>query len=239
MNLKLLKNFSYIDALKKADQVQVNLLKEMLILVDHNDIKQGEISKLDGHLIEKKNKFPHRAFSLFLFDKSNNFILQKRASKKITFPSLWTNACCSHPLAVPSEEEDKIGIKRAAVRRTKIELNLDVEVDNLVLVDKVLYRADSDKIFEEYEYDHVFVSRYTNDIKNIEPNKDEVDELKAFSIGELTKMVNDKPSNFTPWFANIFLNRGEYLMNSLKTIEKKDFNKSQFESGIKVRNCLH
>jgi isopentenyl-diphosphate delta-isomerase len=139
------------DVLKNADQSQVKLLKEMLILVDENDIKQGEISKLDGHLKEKNNKFPHRAFSLFLFDNENKFVLQKRASKKITFPSLWTNACCSHPLAFPDEEEPKIGVKRAAVRRTKIELNLDIDINSIVLVDKVLYRADSDKIFEEYE----------------------------------------------------------------------------------------
>lgn len=141
----------YQEVLKNADKSQVKLLKEMLILVDENDVKQGEVSKLDGHLKEKKNKYPHRAFSLFLFDTQNKFILQKRASKKITFPSLWTNACCSHPLAFPDEEEPGIGVKRAAVRRTKIELNLNIDIDTIVLVDKVLYRADSDKIFEEYE----------------------------------------------------------------------------------------
>jgi isopentenyl-diphosphate delta-isomerase type 1 len=40
----------------------------------------------------------HRAFSVFLFDKQNKLLLQQRAASKITFPSLWTNTCCSHPL---------------------------------------------------------------------------------------------------------------------------------------------
>jgi isopentenyl-diphosphate Delta-isomerase len=139
------------DRLSKADKGQVDLMKENLILVDEQDNKVGEISKLDGHSKENNNKYPHRAFSLFLFDANNNFIMHKRAAKKITFPSLWTNACCSHPLATPEEEEPKIGIKKAIQRRSKIELNLDVDINKMLLVDKVIYRADSDSVFEEYE----------------------------------------------------------------------------------------
>lgn len=40
----------------------------------------------------------HRAFSVFLFDSKNRLLLQQRAKSKITFPSVWTNTCCSHPL---------------------------------------------------------------------------------------------------------------------------------------------
>ena len=40
----------------------------------------------------------HRAFSVFLFDADNRLLLQQRAASKITFPRLWTNTCCSHPL---------------------------------------------------------------------------------------------------------------------------------------------
>lgn len=40
----------------------------------------------------------HRAFSVFLFDSKNRLLLQQRAQSKITFPSVWTNTCCSHPL---------------------------------------------------------------------------------------------------------------------------------------------
>lgn len=40
----------------------------------------------------------HRAFSVFLFDDRGRLLLQQRASSKITFPDVWTNTCCSHPL---------------------------------------------------------------------------------------------------------------------------------------------
>jgi hypothetical protein len=36
----------------------------------------------------------HRAFSVFIFDKKQRLILQKRSATKITFPSVWTNSCC-------------------------------------------------------------------------------------------------------------------------------------------------
>ena len=39
-----------------------------------------------------------------LFDKLGRLLLQQRADK-ITFPDVWTNTCCSHPLygMAPSE----------------------------------------------------------------------------------------------------------------------------------------
>jgi len=54
----------------------------------------------------------HRAFSVFLFRPSDGrLLLQKRASEKITFPDMWTNTCCSHPLYIKSEivEEGQAG----------------------------------------------------------------------------------------------------------------------------------
>ena len=36
--------------------------------------------------------------SVFLFDAEGRLLLQQRAAGKVTFPSVWTNTCCSHPL---------------------------------------------------------------------------------------------------------------------------------------------
>ena len=54
----------------------------------------------------------HRAFSVFLFRPSDGrLLLQRRADEKITFPGMWTNTCCSHPLSIKSElvEKDQAG----------------------------------------------------------------------------------------------------------------------------------
>lgn len=68
---------------------------------------------LIGHLMSNINTgLLHRAFSVFLFRPSDGrLLLQKRADEKITFPSMWTNTCCSHPLSIKAElvEEDQAG----------------------------------------------------------------------------------------------------------------------------------
>jgi isopentenyl-diphosphate delta-isomerase len=74
----------------------------------------------------------HRAFSVFLFDSANRLLLQQRASEKITFPDMWTNTCCSHPLGVPGEtgadlEAAIMGVKRAAQRKLHHELGIKKE----------------------------------------------------------------------------------------------------------------
>ena len=57
----------------------------------------------------------HRAFSCFVFDPtSGKLLLQRRAPEKITFPDMWTNTCCSHPLMVRAELDnaDYIGTQQ-------------------------------------------------------------------------------------------------------------------------------
>ena len=63
--------------------------------------------------------------------------------------------------------------------------------------------------------------------------------MKSFTVDKLKDMIKSNPNQFTPWFVNIFTNRHDYLLDSLKTVEKKGFNKQQFESEIKLRNCCH
>lgn len=56
--------------------------------------------------------------------------MQRRSGNKATFPGLWTNTCCSHPLAtIPDENgtalgEALSGVRRAAQRRLEHELGI-------------------------------------------------------------------------------------------------------------------
>ncbi len=61
---------------------------------------------------------------------------------------MWTNTCCSHPLAVPDEKEvaDGMGAKRAAQRRIKSELGVEPDecpVEHIEYLTRILYRAPS------------------------------------------------------------------------------------------------
>ena len=89
---------------------------DMVILVDEEDNVVGSMDKYSAHRWKgKAQPSLHRAFSVFLFNVKGELLLQQRAKSKITFPEVWSNTCCSHPLHTPEELEtnDHLGIKRA------------------------------------------------------------------------------------------------------------------------------
>ncbi len=74
-------------------------------------------------------------------------LLQQSSNFKITYPDLWTNTCCSHPLFVTStgwsEEIDDInGIKKAEKRRLLYKFGIDVlNMDKIEYITQVHYKA--------------------------------------------------------------------------------------------------
>lgn len=101
----------------------------------------------------------HRAFSVFLFDSNKRLLLQQRASEKITFPDMWTNTCCSHPLGVAGEtgaelEAAIMGVKRAAQRKLNHELGIKAEqvpLEKFEFLTRIHYKAASDGKWGEHE----------------------------------------------------------------------------------------
>lgn len=90
------------------DEEQIRLMEERCIVISPEDEVVRDGSKKECHLMTNINKgLLHRAFSVFLFDPtSGKLLLQRRAPEKITFPNMWTNTCCSHPLSVRAELEE-------------------------------------------------------------------------------------------------------------------------------------
>lgn len=136
-------------ALVGHDEEQIRLMEERCIVLDNDDRAIRDGSKKECHLMTNINKgLLHRAFSVFLFDPtSGKLLLQRRALEKITFPNMWTNTCCSHPLAVRDEleEEEQIGVRRAAQRKLEHELGIppeQVPVDEFQYLTRIHYLAE-------------------------------------------------------------------------------------------------
>ncbi|RYR60935.1 hypothetical protein Ahy_A04g018027 isoform A [Arachis hypogaea] len=145
------------------DAVQRRLI---CILVDENDRVVGHDSKYNCHLMEKieAENLLHRAFSVFLFNSKYELLLQQRSGTKVTFPLVWTNTCCSHPLYRESEliEEDALGVRNAAQRKLLDELGIvaeDVPVDQFLPLGRILYKAPSDGKWGEHEWMLRYVNR--------------------------------------------------------------------------------
>ncbi|TIB12692.1 hypothetical protein E3P92_02504 [Wallemia ichthyophaga] len=181
-------------------------MEERCILLNPDDSIAGDVSKKECHLMSNIEKgMLHRAFSTFLFRESDGrLLMQKRAQEKITFPGLWTNTCCSHPLSVVSEMDGVLGGKRAAVRKLDHELGINqINVDDLDFLTKIHYLAPSDGLWGEHEIDYIYFVK--KDV-SVEVNENEVSDIRWVSVDELKEMLSDGYSQFTPWFRIIVEN---------------------------------
>ncbi|KAJ1443564.1 NUDIX hydrolase domain [Sesbania bispinosa] len=192
------------------DAVQRRLMfEDECILVDENDRVVGHDSKYNCHLMEKieAENLLHRAFSVFLFNPKYELLLQQRSATKVTFPLVWTNTCCSHPLYRESEliDENALGVRNAAQRKLLDELGIpaeDVPVDQFTPLGRMLYKAPSDGKWGEHELDYLlFIVRDVN----VHPNPDEVADIKYVNRDQLKELLRkadagEEGLKLSPWF---------------------------------------
>jgi len=211
--------------LQGYDEAQKEMMEENCIIVDNNDQIIGKDSKVNCHLYEGKL---HRAFSVLIFNTNNKLLIQKRADQKITFPSIWANSCCSHPLYQNGEEKGIEGAKNAAVRKLTQELGIkvgEIKSDDLNFITKMHYKARADKKWVEHEVDYIFVVK--TDVQ-VNPNKNEIQKTNYVNSKELDKLFNMSSNNddvkIGPWFRlirNNFLDKIWRNLKSLENIEDK------------------
>jgi isopentenyl-diphosphate delta-isomerase len=195
-----------------VDATQRELLAEELILTDTKDNVVGHCAKATAHLVSE-NLPLHRAFSVFLFDQQNRLLLQQRSAAKVTFPLLWTNTCCSHPLfnSVECNLSDPVtGVKLAALRKLEQELGIfGLKTEDLVYLTRIQYRAvcRSSPAWGEHEIDYILLVRKAiapDDSSavglKIQPNLNEVAAVKTVSLDELLEILHTRPETLTPWF---------------------------------------
>lgn len=192
-------------------KIQQALMKELLIVVDSRDQISAFSTKLDCHKILSyhSNGILHRAFSLFLFERSTGeILLQKRSKYKFTFPELWSNTMCSHPIL--NREINEIngpsGVLNAVRRRFNIEMGYqmpDSILGTLRYIGRVRYSAQSSAEYYENEVDYIIFGELEQEKYLMEFNKDEIENLKFCSINNLRKIAQDKPSELTPWLKKI------------------------------------
>ena len=129
----------------------------------------------------------HRAFSVFLFNKKGEMLLQRRALDKYHSAGLWTNACCSHPK--PGEE-----VQSAANRRLGEELGISAELNHQF---SFYYKSDYENGLSEPELDHVFFGNFDEELQ-IKP--EEAMDWKYMAMDDLIRSLKETPEQYTTWF---------------------------------------
>ena len=188
-------------ASQSSDSIQAGMMAEAVLQVDENDVVVGPVSKADSHYQSGKL---HRAFSVLLFNSEGKLLLQQRAHDKITFPSVWANSCCSHPLASEEEmdETNARGVKIAAIRKLDQELGIaadSLNIDDFVFITKMRYSARMNADWIEREIDHILMIQADVELN---PNPNEVSNVKWVSAAELEDMLVEPDGDdvIAPWF---------------------------------------
>ncbi|CAM1365820.1 isopentenyl-diphosphate Delta-isomerase [Tenacibaculum xiamenense] len=162
-------------------------MKEQVILVDEQDNPVGMMEKIEAH----EKALLHRAFSVFVFNKKGELMLQQRAKEKYHSPLLWTNTCCSHQRMGETNLE-------AGKRRLQEEMGFSCDLEEVF---SFIYKAPFDNGLTEHELDHVMVGKYEDDPLI---NREEVEAFKWMPLNEVKEDIDNKPELYTEWFKIIF-----------------------------------
>ena len=160
---------------------------ESVVLLDETGHSIGTAAKAAVHHAETPL---HLAISCYLFNEAGQFLLTRRATSKLTWPGVWTNTCCGHPL--PGEP-----MSVSVRRRLRDELGIGTARLELVLP-RFRYRARMDNGVVENEVCPVYAAH--SDAVPV-PDPREVEEVRWVDWDAFCQAVQDGRQAISPWCA--------------------------------------
>lgn len=156
---------------------------EEVVLVDEANSVLGTAPKSSVHSATTPL---HRGFSLFLFNKKGQLLLQQRSHTKKTWPLVWSNSVCGHP-AVNESNVD------AAKRRLSYELGM--EASTIEEVAPYRYTFVRDGVMEN-EICPILIGVTADEPK---PNPGEVEATRWVSWEEFLREIDEHPGTYSEW----------------------------------------
>ncbi|MEQ6884682.1 isopentenyl-diphosphate delta-isomerase [Salicola sp. Rm-C-2C1-2] len=169
--------------MREGQQTIVSFDDEPLIVVNEDDTVLGYQSKLACHQGQGQL---HRAFSIFVFNRQNELLLQQRSDQKPLWPLYWSNSCCSHPRRGERDLE-------SAQRRLSEELSIKAQPE---LVYRFTYHAAFGDIGAEHELCSVYIVRSDAPIAF---NESEIVDCCYIAPEALDHELAQNPERYTPW----------------------------------------
>ena len=145
-----------------------------------------------------KKALLHRAFSVFIFNKQQELLLQQRAAGKYHSPLLWANTCCSH------QRDGETNIE-AGKRRLQEEMGFVCDLEEKT---SFIYKAPFDNGLTEHELDHIMVGYYDCDPVI---NPEEVAAYTWMTLDAVREDIALRPACYTAWFKIIFAKYDHFI----------------------------
>lgn len=161
---------------------------EMVVLLGDDG---REIGTAPRDRVHTTNTPLHRAFSCHVFSTDGRLLVTRRALHKRTWPGVWTNSFCGHPMPEEADLE-------AITRRGRYELGLELH-DIKELIPQFRYRATDPSGIVENEVCPVYSAKSMDDPA---PNRDEVVEWHWVMPHQVSAAAQATPFAFSPWFVD-------------------------------------
>ena len=209
------------------DSSQAEMMEELVLCLDSDDNVIDSSSKFTTHHGEG---ILHRAFSVLIFDIEGRLLVQQRSSDKITFPAVWANSCCSHPLDIDGENSDPIeGVTEAARRKLDQELGIPKTITDdwkFHHIGRFEYKCRWDSDWVEHEIDHVLIVEADCEV---DFNRNEIQSIDWLDNDSLIRMMERKgrwkSQLIAPWFEaifNNFLGSGDFTIDGIISNKKSE-----------------
>lgn len=156
-----------------------------VVLLDDHGNRIGTAAKSSVHTLDTPL---HLAFSCHVIDDEGRVLVTRRAISKLTWPGVWTNSFCGHPLP----DEDPL---EAVHRRAEFELGLAITNVELALP-HFRYRAVDASGIVEHEICPVYTARASGELAL---NPLEVAESRWVDPAHLAASLTATPWAFSPW----------------------------------------
>jgi isopentenyl-diphosphate Delta-isomerase len=166
-------------------------MAENIDVLDDLGVRTGEI--LPRKEIHRLGKI-HRAVHLYLFNKNNNLLLQRRSMETDHFPGMFSISVTGHIEA---------GESSSSTVRREIQEELGINTDDLQIDFLFSFRQDAE-ISPEYidrQINDVYAAWTDFDIDRVQFDRKEVSEVKLVSFSDFTKMVEDNTGELAPVYA--------------------------------------
>lgn len=176
-------------------------------VLDEYGLRTGEVlGRAEVHRLGR----PHRVVHLYLFDRSNRLLLQRR-SALTDGPGVLTISLLGHVDAGESSRETVL---------RELEEELGIESSGLDVEFLFSYRRDADlsPTFVDRQFNDVYACWANFRLEDIKFNRDEVSEVELVNLPEFIEMVQDRSSGLAPVYGDECRDLVYFLRERLTTL---------------------
>ncbi len=159
-----------------------------IIFVDEQDNVIGEGTKEEAW----EKGIAHRIARIFVFNPKGELLIQKRADGLSSLPGRWDQSAAGH---VDAGEDYATAAKRELIEEMGVE-NIEFVEEGKLFTDE---KDESEKTKKRFNM--LYTCTYDG---AIQPNAEEVSEVRWINPNELDMWMNERPQDFTAGFIRNF-----------------------------------